>query len=73
MHYALSFIEEILKISQLSYLELTDKEISKLQKELSDIIRKVYNNEFSELPPKLQRQLETSTKRVPKFISKATD
>tara|TARA_B100000945_G_scaffold56822_3_gene41881 strand:- start:2508 stop:2798 length:291 start_codon:yes stop_codon:yes gene_type:complete len=31
--------EEILKISQLSYLELTDKEISKLQKELSDIIR----------------------------------
>ena len=30
--------------------------------ELSDIIRKVYNNEFSELPPKLQRQLETSTK-----------
>jgi len=31
--------EEILKISELSYLELTDKEISKLQKELSDIIR----------------------------------
>ena len=31
--------EEILKISELSYLELTDEEISKLQKELSDIIR----------------------------------
>tara|TARA_Y100001970_G_scaffold37312_2_gene46062 strand:- start:1929 stop:2219 length:291 start_codon:yes stop_codon:yes gene_type:complete len=30
--------EEILKISELSYIDLTDEEISRLQKELSDII-----------------------------------
>lgn len=30
--------EEILKISELSYIDLTDKEISRLQKELGDII-----------------------------------
>ncbi|MBA31630.1 MAG: Asp-tRNA(Asn)/Glu-tRNA(Gln) amidotransferase GatCAB subunit C [Chloroflexi bacterium] len=31
--------DEILKISELSYLDLTEEEINKLQKELSDIIR----------------------------------